>query len=87
MLRLQHPLSLLLRKRLPCRRLSRRSRAEEPAAAAAQPEAKAEEPAAPAAEAAAEQPAAEEEEPEVPIVIEENAKIKAAVDYLREVIA
>ena len=27
------------------------------------------------------------EEPEVPIVIEENAKIKAAVDYLREVIA
>ena len=61
--------------------------AKEPAAAAAQPEAKAEEPAAPAAEAAAEQPAAEEEEPEVPIVIEENAKIKAAVDYLREVIA
>ena len=61
--------------------------AEEPAAAAAQPEAKAEEPAAPAAEAVAEQPAAEEEEPEVPIVIEENAKIKAAVDYLREVIA
>ena len=60
--------------------------AEEPAAAA-QPEAKAEEPAAPAAEAAAEQPAAEEEEPEVPIVIEENAKVKAAVDYLREVIA
>ena len=47
----------------------------------------AEEPAAPAAEAAAERPAAEEEEPEVPIVIEENAKIKAAVDYLREVIA
>ena len=46
--------------------------------------------AAPVAEepaAAAEQPAAEEEEPEVPIVIEENAKIKAAVDYLREVIA
>ena len=61
--------------------------AEEPAAVAEQPEAKAEEPAAPAAEAAAEQPAAEEEEPEVPIVIEENAKIKAAVDYLREVIA
>ena len=58
--------------------------AEEPAAAAAQPEAKAEEE--PAA-SAAEQPAAEEEEPEVPIVIEENAKIKAAVDYLREVIA
>ena len=61
--------------------------AEEPAAAAAQPEAKAEEPAAPAAEAAAEQPAAEEEEPEVPIVIEENAKVKAAVEYLQEVIA
>ena len=50
-----------------------------------------EEPAAPAAEQtpAAEQPAetAEEaEEMEVPIVIEENAKVKAAVDYLREVI-
>ena len=42
------------------------------------------EPAAPAAEQA---PAAEEaEEVEVPIVIEENAKVKAAVDYLREVI-
>ena len=53
----------------------------------AQPEEKAEEPAAPAAEAAAEQPAAEEEETEVPIVIEENAKVKAAVDYLQEVIA
>ena len=51
----------------------------------------AEEPAAPAAEQtpAAQQPAeaAEEaEEVEVPIVIEENAKVKAAVDYLREVI-
>ena len=49
------------------------------------------EPAAPAAEQtpAAQQPAeaAEEaEEVEVPIVIEENAKVKAAVDYLREVI-
>ena len=43
------------------------------------------EPAAPAAEQTAE--AAEEaEEVEVPIVIEENAKVKAAVDYLREVI-
>ena len=42
------------------------------------------EPAAPAAE---QTPAAEEsEEVEVPIVIEENAKVKAAVDYLREVI-
>ncbi len=51
----------------------------------------AQEPAAPAAEQtpAAQQPAetAEEaEEVEVPIVIEENAKVKAAVDYLREVI-
>ena len=50
-----------------------------------------EEPAAPAAEQtpAAQQPAeaAEEaEEVEVPIVIEESAKVKAAVDYLREVI-
>ena len=49
------------------------------------------EPAAPAAEqaSAAQQPAeaAEEaEEVEVPIVIDENAKVKAAVDYLREVI-
>ena len=51
-------------------------------APAAEPEVKAE-PAAPAAEAAP----AEEEETEVPIVIEENAKVKAAVDYLREVIA
>ena len=56
--------------------------AEEPAVEA---------PAAPAAEQtpAAVQPAetAEEaEEVEVPIVIEENAKVKAAVDYLREVI-
>ena len=60
-------------------------------APAAEPEVKAEEPAAPAEEAApAEQaaaPAAEEEETEVPIVIEENAKVKAAVDYLKEVIA
>lgn len=58
-------------------------------AAPAEPEAKAEEPAAPAVEAAAvQQPAAEEEEEtEEPINIEENAKVKAAVDYLREVIA
>ena len=41
-------------------------------------EPKAEEPAAPAAEG---------EEPEVPINIEENAKVKAAVDNLKEVIA
>ena len=49
-----------------------------------------EEPAAPAEEAvpAEEQaaPAAEGEEVEVPINIEENAKVKAAVDYLQEVI-
>ena len=45
-------------------------------------------PAAPAEpEAEAEEPAAEEEETEEPINIEENAKVKAAVDYLREVIA
>ena len=52
-------------------------------------EAPAEEPkaeeAAPAEETA--DPAAEGEEPEVPINIEENAKVKAAVDYLKEVIA
>ena len=47
-------------------------------------EPKAEE-AAPAEETA--DPAAEGEEPEVPINIEENAKVKAAVDYLKEVIA
>jgi len=42
---------------------------------------------APVAEPAAPAEAAEEaEEVEVPIVIEENAKVKAAVDYLREVI-
>ena len=57
-------------------------------AAPAEPEAKAEEAAVPAVEAAAvQQPAAEEEETEEPINIEENAKAKAAVDYLREVIA
>ena len=60
--------------------------AEEQPAPEAQPEEKAEEPAAPAAEQTA-APAAEEEETEVPIVIEENAKVKAAVDYLKEVIA
>ena len=58
--------------------------AEEPKAeeSAAAPVA---EEAAPIEEAAA--PAAEGEEPEVPINIEENAKVKAAVDYLKEVIA
>ena len=60
--------------------------AEEQPAPEAQPEAKAEEPAAPAAEQTA-APAAEEEETEVPIVIEENAKVKAAVEYLQGVIA
>ena len=67
--------------------------AEEPVVETAVPTA-AEEPAeAPAVEAPVEQPAAEEapateeEETEVPIVIEENAKVKAAVEYLREVIA
>ena len=54
-------------------------KAEEPAAAPVAEEA------APAEETAA--PAAEGEEPEVPINIEENAKVKAAVDYLKEVIA
>ena len=74
-------------KKAPVQEKAAPAPAVEAPAAPAEPEAKAEEPAAPAAEAAAEQPAAEEEEPEVPIVIEENAKIKAAVDYLREVIA
>ena len=54
-------------------------KAEVPAAAPVAEEA------APAEETAA--PAAEGEEPEVPINIEENAKVKAAVDYLKEVIA
>ena len=49
-----------------------------------------EEPAAPAEEAAPVEeqaaPAAEGEEVEVPINIEENAKVKAAVDYLKDVI-
>ena len=59
-----------------------------PAAAPAKPvEPVAEQPVEPAAPAAEQSPAAEEaEEVEVPIVIEENAKVKAAVDYLREVI-
>ena len=54
-------------------------KAEEPAAAPVAEEA------APIEETA--DPAAEGEEPEVPINIEENAKVKAAVDYLKEVIA
>ena len=56
---------------------------EAPAAPAAE-----EAPAAqPVEEAAAEAAPAESEEVEVPINIEENNKVKAAVDYLREVIA
>ena len=70
---------------------------EVPAAPVEEPAAPVEEPAAPveAPAAEAEQPAAEQaapaaaadEETEVPIVIEENAKVKAAVEYLQEVIA
>ena len=60
---------------------------EAPAAPAAEEAAPAEEPkaeeAAPVAEAA---PAEEAEEVEVPINIEENSKVKAAVEYLQEVI-
>ena len=60
---------------------------EVPAAPAAEEAAPAEEPkaeeAAPAAEAV---PAEEAEEVEVPINIEENSKVKAAVEYLQEVI-
>ena len=64
---------------------------QETAPVAEEVPAAAEESAAPAAEqaSAAQQPAEaveEAEEVEVPIVIEENAKVKAAVDYLREVI-
>ena len=67
-----------------------------PAAPAAAPapvqETAPEVPAAPVEEPAAEQAApdaaaAADEETEVPIVIEENAKVKAAVEYLQEVIA
>ena len=57
----------------------------EEAPAAEQPAAPVEEAAAPAEETAA--PAEEAEEVEVPINIEENNKVKAAVDYLKEVIA
>ena len=58
---------------------------QETAPVAEQAPAAVEEPAAPAAEQPAET-AEEAEEMEVPIVIEENAKVKAAVDYLQEVI-
>ena len=75
-------------KKAPVQEKAAPAPAVEAPAAPAEPEAKAEEPAAPAVEAAAaQQPAAEEEETEEPIIIEENAKVKAAVDYLREVIA
>ena len=56
----------------------------EDAPAAEQPAAPVEEAAAPVEETAA--PAEEAEEVEVPINIEENSKVKAAVDYLKEVI-
>ena len=56
----------------------------EDAPAAEQPAAPVKEAAAPAEETAA--PAEEAEEVEVPINIEENNKVKAAVDYLKEVI-
>ena len=59
---------------------------EEPAAVEAPVEEKAEPEAAPAPAEAAKEPVEEGEEPEVPINIEENAKVKAAVEYLREVI-
>ena len=69
-------------KKAPVQEKAAPAPAVEAPAAPAEPEAKAEEAAAPAVEAAA-----EEEETEEPINIEENAKVKAAVDYLREVIA
>ena len=75
-------------KKAPVQEKAAPAPAVEAPAAPAEPEAKAEEAAAPAVEVAAvQQPAAEEEETEEPINIEENAKVKAAVDYLREVIA
>ena len=55
-----------------------------PAPAPAEEAPAAQQPAAPVEEAAA--PAEEAEEVEVPIIIEENNKVKAAVDYLKEVI-
>lgn len=62
--------------------------AAEPVVEETAPEAPAavEEPAAPAAVEEPAAPAAEGEEVEVPINIEENAKVKAAVDYLKDVI-
>ena len=58
---------------------------EEPAAPVEAPAAEVEQPAAEQAAPAA--AAAADEETEVPIVIEENAKVKAAVEYLQKVIA
>ena len=58
---------------------------EEPVAPVEAPAAEVEQPAAEQAAPAA--AAAADEETEVPIVIEENAKVKAAVEYLQEVIA
>ena len=58
---------------------------EEPAAPVEAPAAEVEQPAAEQAAPAA--AAAADEETEIPIVIEENAKVKAAVEYLQEVIA
>ena len=58
---------------------------EAPAAPVEAPAAEVEQPAAEQAAPAA--AAAADEETEVPIVIEENAKVKAAVEYLQEVIA
>ena len=58
---------------------------EEPAAPVEAPAAEVEQPAAEQAAPAA--AAAADEETEVPIVIEENAKVKAGVEYLQEVIA
>ena len=63
---------------------------EVPAAPVEEPVAPVEAPAAEVEQPAAEQAApaaAADEETEVPIVIEENAKVKAAVEYLQEVIA
>ena len=58
---------------------------EEPVAPVEAPAAEVEQPA--AEQAAPVASAAADEETEVPIVIEENAKVKAAVEYLQEVIA
>ena len=59
---------------------------EEKAAPAAEPVVEETAPEAPAAVEEPAAPAAEGEEVEVPINIEENAKVKAAVDYLKDVI-